>query len=96
MKNVLIQRVVFRAFSALVATIAFAIAAPSVQATQPGTIEFIDYDYIESPRTAYINTEYVPNSKTELEMAFSFTSNLTEKTYVFGVYGTSGGRFQFS
>ena len=96
MKDVLIQRVAFRAFSGLVATIAFALAAPSVQATQPGTIEFIDYDYIESPRTAYINTEYVPNSKTELEMEFSFTTNLETKTYVFGEYGTNGGRFQFS
>ena len=81
----------------LSAALAFFIAAPSAQATQPGVIEFIDYDYIESPRTAYIDTEYVPNSKTELEMAFSFTTNLTTKTYVFGVYGGDVlGRLQFS
>ena len=96
MKNVLIPRVVFRAFSALVATIAVALVALSAQATQPGVIEFIDYDYIESPGTAYIDTEYVPNSKTEIEMEFSFTEELAAKAYVFGVYSSNGGRFQFS
>ena len=35
MKNVLIQRVVFRAFSALIATLAFAFAAPSACAAAP-------------------------------------------------------------
>ena len=95
MTNVSIPRVVFRAFTALVATVVFFLAAPSAQATQLGTSGFIDYDYIESPRVAYINTGYVPNSKTKLEMEFSFTTELETKTYVFGVYGDNG-RFQFS
>ncbi|MCR5838908.1 MAG: hypothetical protein K6G94_04670 [Kiritimatiellae bacterium] len=45
MKNVLIQRVAFRAFSALAATIAFAIAAPSAYAaatTPPEGVELTD------------------------------------------------------
>ena len=96
MKNVLIQRIAFRAFSALAATIAVALVALSAQATQLGTSGFIDYDYIESPGTAYIDTGYVPNSETELEMKFSFTEELAAKAYVFGVYSNSGGRFQFS
>ena len=85
-------------FNGLVAVVAIAlsIVAPHAQATQPDTGGFIDYDYIESPGTAYIDTGYVPNSKTELEMKFSFTTNLATKTYVFGVYGTNGGRLQFS
>ena len=53
--------------------------------------------YIEANRTAYINTGYVPNGNTELEMAFAFTSLTNIKTYVFGSYGSSGeGRFMFS
>ena len=52
--------------------------------------------YIESDRLAYINTEYGPNAKTKIEMKFSFTTNLETKTYVFGVLGENGGRFQFS
>ena len=59
-------------------------------------MEYRDASYIESDRTAFINTEYVPNAKTELEMQFAFTTTLTNKTYVFGVYGSTDGRFQFS
>ncbi len=53
-------------------------------------------DYIEANRTAYIGTGYVPNANTELEMAFAFTSLTNVKRYVFGSYGTGGGRLQFS
>ena len=54
-------------------------------------------NYIEANRTAYINTGYTPNANTELEMAFSFTTNLEKKTYLFGSYGESGkGRFMMS
>lgn len=52
--------------------------------------------YIEANRTAYINTGYVPNGNTELEMAFAFTSLTNIKTYVFGSYGNDGGRFMMS
>ena len=52
--------------------------------------------YIESDRTALINTGYVPTSKTEIEIQFSFTQLLEDKRYVFGVYGDNGGRFMFS
>ena len=56
-----------------------------------------DAAYIEANRTAYIDTEYVPNANTELEMEFAFSTVLTTKTYVFGAYGNdSKGRFQFS
>ena len=52
--------------------------------------------YIESYRTAYINTKYVPNSKTDIEMAFSFLYPLKTRAYLFGVYGSDdGGRLQF-
>ena len=61
------------------------------------TTDYRKADYIETTnRTAFINTEYVPNANTELEMSFAFTSILTNKTYVFGSYGPSKGRFQFS
>lgn len=53
-------------------------------------------DYIEANQTAYIDTRYVPNADTELEMEFAFTRELSTKTYVFGVYGSNGGRFMFS
>ena len=54
-------------------------------------------EYIETTnQTAFINTEYVPNANTELELDFAFTSTLTNKTYIFGSYGPSDGRFQFS
>lgn len=62
----------------------------------PEVTVYRDASYIESDRTALVNTEYVPTSKTELEMKFSLTRLLQEKTYVFGVYGVNGGRFQFS
>ena len=55
--------------------------------------------YIESDtnRYAYIDTEYVPNANTQIEVSFAFTTNLETKTYVFGSYGAdSKGRFQFS
>ena len=52
--------------------------------------------YIESDRTALINTGYTPTDKTELEIQFAFTKLLDDKRYVFGVYGDNGGRFQFS
>ena len=53
-------------------------------------------DYIEANRTAFINTEYIPNANTELEMVFSFTSLTKVKRYVFGSYGPKDGRLQFS
>ena len=53
-------------------------------------------EYIESDRKAYIDTKYVPNASTEIEMEFAFTEERSNKPYVFGSYGTSGGRFQFS
>ena len=52
--------------------------------------------YIESDRTALINTGYAPTSKTEIEIQFSFTRLLEDRRYVFGVYGDNGGRFMFS
>jgi len=52
--------------------------------------------YIESDRTALINTGHTPTDKTELEIQFAFTKLLDDKRYVFGVYGDNGGRFQFS
>ena len=52
--------------------------------------------YIESDKTALINTGYAPTSKTEIEIQFSFTQLLEDKRYVFGVYGDNGGRFMFS
>ena len=66
------------------------VAGPDVTAYRNAT-------YIETDRTAVINTEYKPNAKTKLEMKFSFTTNLETKTYVFGGYGANGsGRFMFS
>ena len=62
----------------------------------PDVTAYRNAAYIETDRTALINTEYVPNSKTELEIQFSFTQLLEDKRYVFGVYGGNGGRFQFS
>lgn len=61
-------------------------------------MEYRNMAYIESDRTAFIDTEYRPNSKTEIEMTFSFLYLLEDKkTYLFGVYGgNSSGRFQFS
>ena len=69
-----------------------------------GNLKFVEY--IESDtdghpdsdtnRLAYIDTGYIPNGNTQLEMEFSFTTNLTRKTYVFGTYGSGGGRLQFS
>lgn len=57
--------------------------------------DYREADYIEANQTAYICTGYTPNANTELEMDFAFTSILTNKTYVFGSYG-SNGRLQFS
>lgn len=62
----------------------------------PDVTAYRNAAYIETDRTALINTEYVPNSKTELEIQFSFTRLLKDKRYVFGVYGDNGGRFMFS
>lgn len=61
-------------------------------------MEYRKATYIESDRTAFIDTEYRPNSKTRIEMKFSFLYLLEDKkTYLFGVYGgNSSGRFQFS
>ena len=52
--------------------------------------------YIESDQTAYIDTRYVPNAQTEIEVDFAFTKTLGTKPYIFGTYGDDGGRFQFS
>ena len=63
----------------------------------PDTTAYRAAAYIETDRTAVINTEYVPTSKTEIEMQFAFTRLLDVKTYVFGGYGANGsGRFMFS
>lgn len=61
-------------------------------------MEYRNLAYIESARSAYINTGYVPNAKTEIEMKYAFASLVPDrKTYVFGVYGADGkGRFMFS
>ena len=59
-------------------------------------VSYRNADYIEANRTAYIDTKYVPNADTDLEMDFAFTASLTAKTYVFGTYGTDGGRFMMS
>lgn len=59
-------------------------------------VSYRNADYIEANRTAYIDTKYVPNGSTELEMDFAFTTILTSKTYVFGSYGDDAGRLQFS
>ena len=62
----------------------------------PDVTAYRNAAYIESDRTALINTGYVPTSKTEIEIQFSFTQLLEDKRYVFGVYGDNGGRFMFS
>lgn len=60
------------------------------------TTQYRDATYIESNQSAFVDTEYVPNARTELEMKFAFTTTLTNKTYVFGTYGGNGGRYMFS
>ena len=62
----------------------------------PDVTAYRNAAYIESDRTALINTGYVPTSKTEIEIQFSFTQLLEDKRYVFGVYSDNGGRFMFS
>lgn len=62
----------------------------------PDVTAYRNAAYIESDQTALINTGYVPTSKTEIEIQFSFTRLLKDKRYVFGVYGDDGGRFMFS
>lgn len=62
----------------------------------PDVTAYRNAAYIETDRTALINTGYAPTSKTEIEIQFSFTQLLEDKRYVFGVYGDNGGRFQFS
>ena len=62
----------------------------------PDVTAYRNAAYIETDRTALINTEYVPTTNTEIEIQFSFTKLLEDKRYVFGVYGTTGGRFMFS
>ena len=53
--------------------------------------------WIESDRTAYVDTEYKPGAGTEFEMKFAFTRTLSSRTYVFGEYGASAqGRFMFA
>ena len=53
--------------------------------------------WIESDRTAYVDTEYKPSAGTEFEMKFAFTRTLSSRTYVFGEYGASAqGRFMFA
>ena len=81
-----------------VALVVCVFAALSARAGMDSRIvKFVEYIESDTNRAAYINTEYVPNEDTEIEMAFSFTTNLEVKTYAFGTYGDdSVGRFQFS
>ena len=74
------------------------LAVSSVEAALPPyRLKFVEYIESNSDKLAYIDTGYTPNAGTEIEMEFAFTrTDLTLKTYVFGVYGTGGGRFQFS
>ena len=75
--------------------IALLAAVHVASAADPYRLKFVEYIEATTNRLGYIDTEYVPNANTEIEMEFSFTTNLEAKTYVFGVYG-SAGRFQFS
>ena len=82
----------------LASLLALTCSTARAAATLPNNTSLVEY--IESDGKAYINTKYVPNSSTEIEMEFAFTEERTDKLYVFGSYGAngaySGGRFQFS
>jgi hypothetical protein len=85
------------AFNALFALAVCVFAALTASAGMDSRIvKFVEYIESDENRAAYIDTEYVPNENTEIEMAFSFTTNLVDlKTYVFGEYGHAG-RLQFA
>ena len=90
-----------RTHSILLAAVAALAVLPVValDAPTPSQLKFVEYIESNSDRLAYIDTGYVPNANTEIEMDFAFVptpTNLLVKTYVFGVYGQSGMRFQFS
>ena len=63
--------------------------------TREVSLSYRKADYIETDRTAFIDTGYVPNGNTKLEMEFAFTKEVSTKKYVFGTYA-SGGRYMFS
>ena len=75
--------------------LATTLVASALDAPTPYRLKFVEYIESTTNRSSYINTEYVPNANTEIEMEFAFTTNLEAKTYVFGEYGNAG-RFQFS
>lgn len=68
-----------------------------VSAEMTYSLKFYEHIDSDSSRLAYIDTGYVPNENTEIEVQFSFSETLSTKAYVFGTYGSnSKGRFQFS
>ncbi len=76
---------------------AAAFSAWALDKPSPCRLKFVEYIESNADRLAYIDTGYVPNAQTEIEVDFAFTrTNLDVKTYVFGTYSNNGGRFQFS
>jgi len=65
------------------------------EVTREVSLSYRKADYIETECTAFIDTGYVPNGNTKLEMEFAFTKEVDTKRYVFGTYA-SGGRYMFS
>lgn len=63
--------------------------------------EFANYtriSYVESTAQQYVDTGYVPNANTRIEARFAATGyqGTSDRTYVFGCYGSTGGRCQFA
>ncbi len=82
-------------FAAIVALATLPAAALDKPA--PCRLKFVEYIESNSDKLAYIDTGYVPNANTEIEMDFALTeTNSNVKFNVFGVYGQSGMRLQFS
>ena len=66
------------------------------EVTREVSLSYRKADYIETECTAFIDTGYVPNGNTKLEMEFAFTKEVDTKRYVFGTYASGGGRYMFS
>ena len=66
------------------------------EVTREVSLSYRKADYIETECTAFIDTGYVPNGDTKLEMEFAFTKEVDTKRYVFGTYASGGGRYMFS
>lgn len=47
-----------------------------------------EIDYIESSGTQYIDTKFIPNQNTRVEVRFLFTENLTSNAWIFGARTT--------